>query len=202
MGGVLARRLLGLALCFLLAGGAFAKEKLEDIPMKWTPTDTIASLGAVDLNAAALAAKIHVDALVDARQNPAAVGENRENTNKVLPVTTTSDVAAFITDHLKDLLRGAGLDIADGAGDVELSGEIRQFFVTETSLYHGDMSVLVHLKSASGKELWSGVISSAPERFGRSYKSDNYYETMSDMIVRSVYSLLSNPGFREALQKR
>jgi hypothetical protein len=202
MGGVLAHRLLGLALCFLLAGGAFAKEKLEDIPMKWTPTDTIAGLGPVDVSGAALTTKIHVDTLVDGRQNPAAIGENREKPSKVLPVTTTSDVAAFITDHVKETLHGAGLDIVDGPGDVTLSGEIRQFFVTETSLYHGDMSVLVHLKSASGKELWSGVISSAPERFGRSYKSDNYYETMSDMIVRSVYSLLSNPGFREALQKR
>jgi hypothetical protein len=192
-------------LCVLtiVGGQALAKDKLlENIPLKWTPTDTIAALGPVNLSGAALGAAIHVDALVDARQNPSAVAENREDEKKVLPVTTSTDVSAFVTDHLKDLLREAGLKLVDGPGDFNLSGEIRQFFVTETSLYHGEMSVLIHLKNNQGQEVWSGVISGAPERFGRSYKLDNYYETLSDMIVRSAYSLLSNPGFQDALQKR
>jgi hypothetical protein len=185
-----------------VAGAAIAKNKpLENIPLKWTPTDSIASLGPVDLGSAALATSIHVDALVDARQNPSSVAENREDEQKVLPVTTSTDVAGFVTDHLKELLRGAGLNVVEGPGNVALSGEIRQFFVTETSLYHGEMSVLIHLKNSRGEEIWSGVISAAPERFGRSYKAENYYETMSDMIVRSAHGLLSNPGFRDALQK-
>jgi hypothetical protein len=192
-----------LSILVFFAGQALAKDKLlENVPLKWTPTDSIAGLGPVDLSGAALGTAIHVDALVDTRQNPSAVAENREDERKVLPVTTSTDVAAFVTDHLKDMLRGAGLNLVDGPGDVTLSGEIRQFFVTETSLYHGDMSVLIHLKDNQGREVWSGVISGAPERFGRSYKLDNYYETLSDMIVRSAHSLLSNPGFRDALQKR
>jgi hypothetical protein len=183
-------------------GAAVAKDKLlENIPLKWMPTDTLAALGPVDVSGPALTTSIHVDALVDTRPNPSAVAENREDEKKVLPVTTSSDVAGFVTEHLKGLLRGAGLNVVDGPGDVTLSGEIRQFFVTETSLYHGEMSVLVHLKNDQGKEIWTGVISGAPERFGRSYRADNYYETLSDMVVRSTYSLLSNPGFRDALQK-
>jgi hypothetical protein len=63
------------------------------------------------------------------------------------------------------------------------------------------MSVLVHAKNAQGKEIWSGVLLGAAERFGRSYKADNYYETLSDMVVRASYNLLSNPEFRQALKQ-
>jgi hypothetical protein len=188
--------------CCLIAGGARAAPKLlENIPLQWTPTDSLASLGPLDLSGPLLSMKIHIDKLVDARQNPSAVAENREKPDKILPVTTSSDVAAFVTDHIKDTLHGAGLGIVDGPGDVTLSGEIRQFFVTETSLYHGEMSVLVHAKNAQGKEIWSGVLLGAAERFGRSYKADNYYETLSDMVVRASYNLLSNPEFRQALKQ-
>jgi hypothetical protein len=198
------RRLIAGALigCCLIAGGARAAPKLlENIPLQWTPTDSLASLGPLDLSGPLLSMKIHIDKLVDARQNPSAVAENREKPDKILPVTTSSDVAAFVTDHIKDTLHGAGLGIVDGPGDVTLSGEIRQFFVTETSLYHGEMSVLVHAKNAQGKEIWSGVLLGAAERFGRSYKADNYYETLSDMVVRASYNLLSNPEFRQALKQ-
>lgn len=46
----------------------------------------------------------------------------------------------------------------------------------------------------------TGAVGDA-ERFGRSYKADNYCETMSDMVIRATYNLLANAGFREALQK-
>jgi hypothetical protein len=197
-------RLIGGALiaCCLIAGSARAAPKmLENIPLQWTPTDSVASLGPLDLSGPLLSVRIHIEKLVDARQNPSTVAENREKPDKILPVTTSSDVADFVTDHLKDTLRGAGLSIVDGPGDVTLSGEIRQFFVMETSLYHGEMSLLIHAANAQGKEIWSGVLLGAAERFGRSYKADNYYETLSDVVVRASYNLLSNPEFRQALKQ-
>jgi hypothetical protein len=202
-GGFMSHRILASAFfaCLLAGGAAYAGPKLlENIPLQWTPTDSLASLGPLDLSGPLLSSKIHVDLLVDTRENPSAVAENREKPDKVLPVTTSGNVAQFVTDHLKDTLRGAGLSIVDGPGDVNLSGEIRQFFVAETSMYHGDMSVLVHMKNAQGKEVWSGVILGSAERFGRSYKAENYYEAFSDMVLRAAYNLLSNPGFREALK--
>jgi len=39
------------------------------------------------------------------------------------------------------------------------------------------------------------------ENFGRSYKADNYYETLSNMVLRATYNLLANPGFHQAMQK-
>jgi len=185
----------------LVNGAAFAGGDLQNIPLKWTPTSTLASMGTIDLSGNIVATAIHIDTLADTRENPSLVAENREKAGKFRQMTTSSDVAAFITDHLKESLHGAGLNIVDGTADVNVSGEIRQFFVTETTTYKGEISLLIHVKNSAGKELWTGAVGGDAERFGRSYKADNYCETMSDMVMRATYNLLANAGFREALQK-
>jgi hypothetical protein len=186
----------------LLGTTAFARgEPLHDIPLRWTPTATLAEWGAVDISGPMAAAKVRVEPFADSRENPGLVGENRENSEKIRQVTTTGDVASFIADHLKEGLRGAGLSIVDSGGDLIISGEIRRFFVTEVNTYGGEISVLVHVKNSAGKELWSGVIAGDSTRWGRSYSAANYYETMSDMILSATHNLLANPGFHDALAK-
>jgi hypothetical protein len=185
----------------VVSAAAFAGGDLQNIPLKWTPTSTFAEMGHVDVNGPMASTKIHFEPLVDARQNPSLVAENREKPEKIRQVTTSSDVAAFVSDHLKDILHGAGLNIVDGPADLTISGEVRQFFVTEVNTYGGEMSVLIHVKNSAGKELWTGAAAGDSTRWGRSYKADNYYETMSDMVLRAAYNLLSTPGFRDAFGK-
>ncbi len=185
----------------LLAAGATAGPKLlENIPLVWKPTDTLGALGPLNLSGPVISTALHVDLLVDTRTNPALVAENHEKEDRVLPVTTSSDVAAFVTDHLKDTLRQAGLNVVDGPGALTLSGEIRQYFVTETGTYQSQLSLVVHLKDAQGKEVWSGAVAGGTERFGRSYKAENYYETLSDAVIRATHNVLSNPTFTDAFQ--
>ncbi len=194
------RRILSI-LCatVLLVGSGYAATKLlENIPLVWKPTDTLGSLGSLDLAAPVISTPLHVDALVDTRNNPALIGENQESPDKPLPVTTSGDVAAFVTDHLKDTLHVAGLNVVDGPGDMTLSGEIRQFFVTETSTYRSEVSLVMHLKDSHGKELWSGAVAAGTQRFGRSYQAENYYETLSDAVLRATQNLLSKPAFTDA----
>jgi hypothetical protein len=186
----------------LAGGAALARDTLlQNIPLKWSPTSTFSEMGTIDLSGNIVATSIHFDALVDTRQNPSLIAENREKTDNVRPVTTSGDVAGFVTDHLKDTLHGVGLNTVEGPADVNISGEIRQYFVTETTTYKGEISLLIHVKNSAGKELWTGVIGGDAERFGRSYRADNYYEVMSDMLLRASYNLLASAGFREALQK-
>jgi len=187
--------------CCLLCGTALAAPKLlRDIPLKWTPTQGFSELGPLDVSGSLLTTKVHFETFVDARSNPESIAENREKAD-ARPVTTKDNVAEFVTLHLRESVHGAGVTTVDDAGDVSISGEIRQFFVTETNLYHGDLSLLVHVKNSQGKEIWSGIIPGGAEHFGRSYKADNYYETMSDMVMRAAYNLLANADFRAALQK-
>jgi len=198
----MSHRLLALVLaCSLMASTSFAASELQNIPLKWTPKENIGSMGPLDLSGAMLSTKIQMDSFTDARSDTTKVAENREK-SQPRPVTTSSDVPGFVADNMKGAMRGLGMGIVDSGGDVMLSAEVRQFFVTETNTYQGNLSLLVHLKNAAGKEIWSGVILGAAEHFGRSYKADNYYETFSDMVLHATYNLLANPGFHEALAKR
>lgn len=187
--------------CFLISGVAFSTPALlRNIPLKWAPTQSLSEMGPIDVSGSLLTTKIHIDTFVDKRSDSSTIAENREKAGRFLPVTTSGDVAAFVTEHLKEILHGAALEIVDGPCDVNLSGDIRQFFVTETNLYHGELSVLVRLKNAQGKEIWTGVILGGAEHFGRSYRADNYYETLSDMVVNAAHNMLTNAAFQEALK--
>jgi hypothetical protein len=189
------------ALLILCGAAASRAASLQNVSLKWSPTSTLAEMGALDISGTALTTKIQFGTFVDTRENPPLVGENREKADKPRQVTTSSDVAAFVVDHLKESLRHAGLNTVDAGADVILTGEIRQFFVTETNTYSGELNMLVHLKNSAGKELWTGMVAGDSTRWGRSYTAENNFETMSDMVLRASYNLLSNPGFREALGK-
>ena len=186
----------------LTAGATAAPKLLQNIPLVWKPTDSLGTVGPLNLSGPVISTALHIDPLVDTRNNPSLIAENHENTDRVLPVTTSGDVAAFVTDHVKETLHLGGLNVVDGPGDMTLSGEIRQYFVTETNTYHSELSLVLHLRDAHGKEVWSGAVAGGAERFGRSYKAENYYETLSDAVIRATYNLLSNPGFTDAFQHR
>jgi hypothetical protein len=193
---------LALVVGALVSGTALARETvLENLPLKWSPTSTLADMGPLDLAAPDLAARIHVDALVDNRQNPTLIGQNTEKPAKPRSVTTSGDVGAFVTDHLKETLRSAGLTVVDAPGDLTLSGEIRQYFVSEVNTYHGEISLVLHLKNNAGQEVWSGAITGDAERFGRSYRADNYFEVLADTLLKAAHNLLMNPGFHDGLEK-
>ena len=181
---------------FLVCGCAHAPTSLNNIPLAWTPTDTVAEAGAVDMTGMA-DVKIQIAKFTDTRKNPALIAENREK--GVKPVTTRDDVAAYVTDHLRDSLQTAGLSVTDTAGTPVLSGEIDNFFVTEVSTYHAEITMHVTLRSAAGKTLWTGIVGGSSTTFGRSYSAPNYYKVLSNAVVNVAHNLLANPAFHDAL---
>jgi hypothetical protein len=194
-------RILAPAACalLLLGGEALAGKPLENIPLQWKPTSTLGEMGPLDVSGALLSRTIHIEPFRDVRQNTALIAENHEKESHVMPVTTTDDVGVFVSQHLAETMKKAGLNIVDGPADVTLSGDIRDFFVLETGTYHGSVSLLVHAKDAHGKEIWTGVVAGGAERFGRSYKAENYYEVISDMLIRAAYNLMAGSEFHQAL---
>lgn len=181
-----------------IAGAACAADKLEGIPLKWKPTSAIGKGLALDLTNLG-EAKVQIDRFTDARENASGlIGENRED---AVPkkVTTPDSVADFVTDNLRRLMAKVGVNVVESGGDAIVAGEIRSFFVEETSTYLGEVTLRVTVKDNSGKARWTGASSGSSKRFGRSYKADNYYETLSDALIEATQGLLQNPGFLNAL---
>lgn len=185
-------------LYFLLAFLAgCASTGLENIPLLWKPTTGMFSIGSAEL-AELQNARLQIDPVIDKRENPALIGQNREEQTP-RKVTTPEDVSAFVTNRMKALVSAAGIKVVDGGGTAILKTELRQFFVDETDTYQAEVILRVTLTDPDGNVLWSGLTSGASARRGRSYRADNYYETLSDSLVGAVQQLIQNRGFRKAL---
>jgi len=173
---------------------AYAKTQLlEHIPLRWKPTSEL-RLGAMQMSQT----PVQFDTFQDVRDNKDAIGENLEDAEPK-PVTTTDDVGAFVSSHMRELFDQAGLKTVDSNGTVTIKGEVRQFFVRETSTYKSAVVVHLTVVDSQGKTLWTGLASGDAKRFGRSYNLENYYEVLSDAIVNTVSSMLQSADLQKAL---
>ena len=180
-----------------IALGAQAKTALlQHVPLKWRPTSDL-QLGTIEM----AQTPIQFETFQDVRADKEAIGENRED-DVPKPVTTTDDVGAFVSTHMRDLLDKGGLKVVDSAGAVTIKGEVKQFFVRETSTYKSEVAVHLTVVGRDGQTLWSGTASGDATRFGRSYKLENYYEVLSDAVVNTVSSMLQSAEFQKALNGR
>jgi hypothetical protein len=177
--------------------GAYAKTALlEHVHLSWKPTSQL-KLAAMEMSQA----PVQLETFQDVRDNKEAVGENDED-DKPKPVTTTDDVGAFVSTHTRELFDRAGLKTVDSGGAVTIKGEVKQFFVRETSTYKSEITVHVTVVGSDGQTRWSGLASGDATRFGRSYKLENYNEVLSDAIVNTVSSMLQSAEFQKALSGR
>lgn len=176
--------------------------KLENVPLVWKPTTEYQRKFKVIVWPGLEKVTIRIPTFADRRKNPQLIGENRESQSKILPVVTKENVPEFITANIVNLLERIGLQVidADKESDFILKGEVKNFFVTETNVYTGDVSLRVELINKEGKTVWFGVTTGADRRFGRSYKLENYYEVLSDSLQEAVYKMVLNDSFMKALR--
>jgi hypothetical protein len=182
--------------CFFLGLATTASSKpilLEHIPLQWQPTSSL-QLGTAQMTSSS----VQVDTFNDARADKKTIGENREE-DTPRPVTTTDDVGAFVSTHVRQLFDQAGIKTVDSGSAVVLKGEVTKFFVRETSVYKSEVEIHFMLSDPAGTELFKGFASGEATRFGRSYRAENYYEVLSDAVVNAVSSMLQSPSVQKAL---
>ncbi len=180
---------------------AWGKKKvdLDGIPLLWSPTTEMGEVGAIDLTGL-YDLTIGVGTLEDNREDPALIGENRENADEgtILKVTTSDSVAEFVATHMKTVIGDLGIDVADEGAAAVITGEIKKFFCLEENVYQSE--VLLKIKVAKdGETLWAGVAGGSSKRFGRSFKAENYNECLSDALLDAVVNLFKVDKFRQAL---
>jgi hypothetical protein len=174
-----------------------AADELEGIPLTWKPTSPISERSPVDVTGLE-GIKLQIDPFTDKRENPAFIGRSIHKL-PLRKVTTNENVARFVTYQVKSLLSGLGLKVVESGGDVILKGEIKKFFVEETTRYNAEVELQATFTDANGKFLWAAATTGTSSRFGIWYKADNYYEVLSDALIGATHELVRNPGFRKAL---
>jgi hypothetical protein len=194
-GTVMRRTALSVLVFVFGASIVIAGKPLDRIPLVWKPTNR-KDTGVLNL-AGLTDVKIRVDPFVDSRPDKAKFGENQED-KTFKPVTTSGNVAEFCSQNFANTLRQYGLTVVPEGGDVVVGGEILEFMVLETNRYNGEVRLKITV-SRDGKPGWVGVASGTSSRFGRSYKAENYYETISDALLEAADRAVRDEGFRQAV---
>jgi hypothetical protein len=178
---------------------AIAADKLENIPLEFTPTSPMSERDPLDMRGAQ-SVKLQVDPFTDAREDAVLIGQNM-NKVPLRKVTTRDDVPRFVTYHVISLLSGIGigLDVVESGGTIILKGEVKKFFAQETNRYNATVELRITLSDPEGKVLWAVETTGTSSRFGIGYKAANYYEVLSDALVGAVHELAGNPNFKRTL---
>jgi hypothetical protein len=127
------------------------------------------------------------------------IGVNIEGKEKKYVDANTGDFSSFVTTHIADTLTKAGMDIVQSGEKITLSGEIKDLFVEEENTYKG-RAIIKFVATKGGTVVWSGVMAGSATRFGRSYKMDNYMESISDSIMDSLAKLTADQEFKTAVK--
>lgn len=176
-------------------------EELKNIPLQWRPTDTVSSLDAIDLTPY-FKTTFTVKPFSDARKKPEEIGKNIEKriSDAPLIVTTKDNVAEWLTNRVAQVLSEFDITVSKD-GILALEAEVVKFYVTEESMYKADLGLKARLKTRNGDVIWEGMVTGSAKRWGASYKAENYYESLSDALITTIYGLLQNDAFKRAVEK-
>jgi hypothetical protein len=191
--------LLGCIIITALSCG-MASADLTDVPLVWK-ADNNALFSDSTTITGLLTHKIKLAPFDDSRPNKQEIGKNIEKA-EVRTVTTKDNVAAWCTERMKDILRQYGLSVVENDVTVVIKTELINFYVTESNLYEAIVTLRVSASDPNGKVLWQGLISAQTKRFGRSYKLENYQESLSYAFLDAVKTLLNNQEFNAAILKK
>jgi hypothetical protein len=185
---------------FFAASTAWASKPMVDVPLTWRPTSTIQDFKLQPINLTQLrGVQILIQPFTNACLDKTLIGENRED-NTPKTIRTKGDVAAFATDHTKDILKGLGFPFTDKPEQANaiLSGELLSFGVVERDTYVGDVRIKLSIQRG-GEVVWEGLALGQATRFGRSYKLENYYEVLTDSLLEAIARMGASQAFLDGL---
>jgi hypothetical protein len=190
-------------LALALALGAPATTPIDDLRLVMTPSESTRP-AATALAAAFGHRSVRVEPFDDARDSTWHVGRYDDGLNtrehgRNLTVSTHGDVAGFCRAQLVELLRGGGVPVVETGGDLVLSGAVERFFVEEDEKYVGSVTLDLKVADPAGKVLWSGKAIGFKRKWGRSFKADNYMETLSDALLTAFTSWAETSALVEAV---
>jgi hypothetical protein len=169
---------------------------LTNIPLQWSPSETITPLDFVD--AMVFKKRLKIAAFRDLRENKQEIGRNVEK-NPARLVTTRDDVAAWLSSGFSSVVSELLMSPPQENGDIVLNADVLNFYVVESNKYRADITLKVTLRSAAtGASLWEGTVTGKADNWGKSYKADNYMESLSNACISAVRGLLASDSFRKA----
>ena len=139
--------------------------------------------------------------VTDQRDKKDAIGQNIEDPAPK-PVLTRDDPAAFVRGVVVQQLQSRGAMVAPTGTPAtrQVALQLMNFYTTESNMYRTAVQFNAQVLGEDGQVLWKGLVNGANEKWGASYKAENYQESLIDATSDAVTSMLNNAGFVAALK--
>jgi len=135
-----------------------------------------------------------VEPTVDRRPDASRIGVDEETQYQY---RTTTHVAAFCSDRIKDMVSTAGLKTVE-QGDYVLQSEILELGVTEGGLFDGTARVVFRVFKP-GRTAFEATYEGKSKRWGRSHSTENINEALSNALASATEKFLQDDRFADAL---
>jgi hypothetical protein len=136
-----------------------------------------------------------IEPCADKRADPTKVGSVEGSSD---PVRSSSNVAAFCTQHLLAMFTQSGAKVSDAGATAILKPELVVFDVLEAGMFNGEARIRFTL-DIGGKVVYEATHEGKSKRWGRSHSPENYNEALSNGLAEATASLLRDDTFGKAL---
>lgn len=160
-----------------------SREMPPPFPLTWAPSSTPRL---TEQGERAFGAKtFRLEAVVDRRADPAKVGVE---TDEQRPFRTTTNVAAFCTDHVRELIAGSGMKLTDD-GQYVVQGELEELLVKEGSRFDGEVRIKFRVFTI-GQPAFEQTYIGSGSTFGGTHNPENVNEALSQALLSAVSQFL------------
>lgn len=193
-------------LCAALAAGGCRRSSpdLISFPLVYTPSSKVDPSKTMGLAPLPPGTLVFIAQIVDKRQvqdgNVLGLSEEADPDAPVYNAPGGQVPTEFVRNVLARELATLGFAVtADPvAATHTLQLQLDQFWINEGNVYQGNVAGQVWLIDRTGTTRWQGPFAGKSSRWGRSVKTENFREALSDATLDSAMNLATNNELRAA----
>lgn len=194
--------LIGVAIAVALASPAAAKKNNPNISLEFVPQQAVAAAVA-NVAGAMLTRPVALSFEDDrGRDNDREIGWRTDDDDRRHVLTATSDVGAFVREHLVESAQRWGIDF-DEAADLTLEIRLLQFQIVETNQavganYNAIVRLAYALRKGGAEPRTRSTIMGDATRYGKKFSNDNCNEVLSDALLEAAAEMFSDYALQRA----
>lgn len=176
------------------------RKDAKQVSVEWKPNLDIGEFNLEPLEAYRTFV-VEIPAIVDERENRTEFGKILEDqlvAGKYIPLYTNQNMSKWLTQAVINALNFFGIRGVSKKGSLVVENEVTNIFLVDDSKQRGDISFRVNVHSGE-MLVWEGAISGNSELYSHPDGSDGISECLSNTVLRTVYNMLTDNSFRDAV---
>lgn len=188
-----------LSCLFYTHGNANENENIKKINLKWSP-----NLMESDFKGEELATYTKISfgcSFIESRENILHIGKSHKGSGEVATLVCRQSPVNFCNSRIKNVFNFFSIPYKGTKSDVVLEAELVSFEIEETADLRCTFKMRVSAKNSGGLTIWEGNVDGGNTLYSRPNGSDVYSECVSNGLIMTMFKLLLDTSFKDAVLK-